>query len=255
MQEMTQRGYQMEYSRDNEEMHSIEGRQRKARTMLCVLREAIGSRLEHATALNLGCSTGIIDETLAPHVSAMMGVDIDLPAIELARAKRTAINLEFAVEDAMQLSFADARFDVVICSQVYEHVPDPHRMMSEIHRVLKPGGLCYFAATNRWSVMEKHYHLPFLSWLPPKLADTYVRSLGRGDAYYERHLGPGPLRALVRQFRLEDWTGRILDSPGDYEAEYLFPGRLSRTVARAVYRIAPVMFPGFIWVLWKTPEA
>lgn len=251
---MKQRGYQLDYSLGNEEMHSLEGRRRKARTMLCVLERTLGSRMQEVRALNLGCSTGIIDETIAPHVRAMTGVDIDEPAVALAKAARVGTNLEFAVEDAMQLSFPEHSFDVVICSQVYEHVPDPHRMMSEIHRVLKPGGMCYFAATNRWSVMEKHYHLPFLSWLPPRLADAYVRLLGKGDAYYERHLGPGPLRALVKQFRQEDWTGRILAAPREFEAEYLFPGRFSRAFARLLYRTVPVLFPGFIWVLWKQAD-
>lgn len=43
-------------------------------------------------------------------------------------------------EDLQALSFADNSFDVVLSSDVFEHVPDPYRAHSEIHRVLKPGG-------------------------------------------------------------------------------------------------------------------
>jgi len=43
-------------------------------------------------------------------------------------------------EDLMRLSFADASFDLVLSSDVFEHVPDPYLGHAEVHRVLKPGG-------------------------------------------------------------------------------------------------------------------
>ena len=42
--------------------------------------------------------------------------------------------------DVTDLNFADASFDVVICNHVLEHVPDDRKAMSELHRVLRPGG-------------------------------------------------------------------------------------------------------------------
>lgn len=245
------RDYQFEYSRDNAEMHSVHGRQRKAETMRRVLLEARGGSLLDADVLNLGCSTGIIDEYLAKHVRSMTGVDIDEPAVLLAESRKSAANMQFRVGDAMALSFDDCSFDVVICSQVYEHVPDAERMMSEIRRVLRPGGLCYFAATNRWGVMEKHYHLPFLSWLPGKAANAYLRLSGKGDVYYEKHLGYRGLLDLASAFEIEQWTGRIIDDPERYAASYMFPGRLARTVARSMHANLRPLFPGYIWLLRK----
>lgn len=246
------RGYQHDYSHDNLEMHSSEGRRRKAATMHRILDEALGpSRLAGASVLNLGCSTGFIDEFLAPHVRTVMGVDIDQPAIDLAKGRCTAGNVRFQVDDAMALTFSDATFDVVICSQVYEHVPDPARMIREIHRVMRPGGVCYFAATNRWAVMERHHHLPFLSWLPSGLADRYVRLFKRGDAYYERHLGYRDLLRLVSDFKLDDYTVRVLSEPTRYAAAYMLsPGRV--WVARLAYNGFRSLFPGYIWLLWKS---
>lgn len=245
------RGYQHDFSLAYESMHSVEDRQRKAATMLAVLREALGHRLADAATLNLGCSTGIIDEYLAGHVASMTGVDIDEPAIELASSRRSAPNVEFHIDDAMRLSFADASFDIVICSQVYEHVPDPARMMGEIYRVLRPGGVCYFAATNRWALVEKHHKLPFLSWLPSSMADRYIRLLGRGDAYYERHLGYGPLSRLVSRFRVEDCTEKILAAPNRYAVAYMVRGRLQPFVARVMLKYFRALFPGYVWLLWK----
>lgn len=252
---MTERGYQHGYAAINPQMHAEQGRQRKAATMLEVLREALGAdRLAQARLLNLGCSAGIIDAFLAPHVGTVLGIDIDSDAVAAAIRSRAGGNLSFRVADAMALDLADASFDIVICSQVYEHVPDAKRLMAEIERVLAPGGVCYFAATNRWAPIEQHYHLPLLSWLPQRVADGYLRLLRRGDRYYEKHLGYFALRRLAREFRIEDRTGTILADPDRYQAGYLFPGRGKRWLARAWFALLRPLFPGYIWLLWKQPR-
>lgn len=248
---MTDRGYQYDYSCSNDEMHSYESRTRKAVTMVAILREEMGDRLGAADVLNLGCSTGIIDQYIAKNVRSVTGVDIDVAGIELATSRNTDKNVTFQVDDAMHLSFTDDSFDVVICSQVYEHVPDARRMMSEIYRVLRQDGVCYFAATNRWAIVEKHYHLPFLSWLPTSLANRYVRILGRGNAYYERHLGRGELFNLVARFQVVDYTPKLLSKPDKYAVGYLFGKGLRLAGARIIFKVLRPFFPGFIWLLCK----
>ena len=93
-------------------------------------------------------------------------------------------NVDFKVMHALHTGFADNIFDVVVCNQMYEHVPDAEQLLQEIRRILVPGGVCYFGATNRLKVIETHYgRLPFLSFLPKPLANLYLRilGLGRGD--------------------------------------------------------------------------
>lgn len=243
------RGYQHDYAAGRPQMYDISERQRKAATMVAVLSRCLGEKLQSARVLNVGCSAGLIDEALAPSVGSVTGIDIDSSAIESAILRGLPTNVTLMVDDAMALSFEDRCFDVVICSQVYEHVPDVERLMAEIHRVLRPGGLCYFAATNRWAVVEMHHGLPFLSWLPPVLADRYMRFANKGDRYYERHLGHGALRRLVSGFTIRDFTGPILEDPEAFKAEYLFRGKLKRFVARLMFRFAHPIFPGYIWVL------
>jgi ubiquinone/menaquinone biosynthesis C-methylase UbiE len=230
-------------------MHSAVGRQRKAATMLAVLSDALGSRLAGARVLNVGCSTGIIDVFLAPHVQAVTGVDIDTPAIEEARLRCSVPNATFQVGDAMHLDFPDASFDVVICSQVYEHVPDPVRMMCEIGRVLRADGVCYFAATNRFCIMEQHYQLPFLSVIPVPLAHLYLRILRRGHFYHERHRSLGGLRRLVGSFVVEDYTRRMLADPDAYATRYMLGRGVRIRVARALAHWAYWIFPGYVWLL------
>lgn len=247
------RGYQTGFSSMHGSMYSIEERRQKASTMVAILNDAFGDRLKHADVLDLGCSTGIIDEFLAPHVGSMTGVDIDEPALNSAKSNKSAPNIRFEYGDAMNLRFEAGSFDILICSQVYEHVPDANRMMQEIYRVLRPCGACYFAATNRWALMEKHHHLPFLSWLPIPLANIYMRLAGKGDSYYERHLGYNDLTKLTSAFRIEDYTQKILADPSRFEAGYLFKNRTKLSIARAMFRWFRAAFPGYIWLLRKDP--
>lgn len=231
-------------------MHSSDGRKRKALTMLAVLEDALGAAgLAKARVLNVGCSTGLIDEVLAQQAANIVGIDIDAAAIALANERRTRDNMEFRLGDAMALDFGDATFDAVICSQVYEHVPDPVRMMQEIKRVLRPGGVCYFAATNRLCIMEQHYHLPLLSVIPVAWAHRYLRLLGRGDYYHERHLTLAGLRRLTNAFRIDDYTRKLLADPKRYHFEYMLGRGLKTRAIRLLGRGAYWAFPGYVWVL------
>lgn len=246
---MGERRYQYEFSAGNDEMHSLTGRERKAKTMLAILTEALNEQLAQARVLNVGCSTGIIDRFLAPHVATVTGIDIDVSAITSARACSNVPNANFYIGDAMHLDFRDASFDVVVCAQVYEHVSDPAQMMAEILRVLAPGGVCYFAATNRFCIMEQHYHLPFLSIIPVPMAHIYLRLAARGKYYHERHLSVWGLRRLVREFEVNDYTHKILSDPDRYSARYMLGSGIKLWIARTVARIAYGVFPGYVWIL------
>jgi len=75
-------------------------------------------RLGSLQALDIGSSTGIIDNYLAGHLGHVVGIDIDDKAIEFARENFTGDNLEFHIGDAMNLDFPDTSFDVAIFSVI-----------------------------------------------------------------------------------------------------------------------------------------
>ena len=246
------REYQYNFSKNSPYLYDTDNRERKARTMLAVLRDFLDKPLSECDVLNVGGSAGVIDNFLADHAARVVGIDIDDEAINHAQQKFTKDNLEFQVADALNLPFDDSSFDVVICSHVYEHVPDPVQMFEEIHRVLRPGGICYFSAANRLMWNEPHYNLPLLAPIPRPLAHIYIRLAGKADFYHEKHLTYWGLKTLVSKFSRSDYTVRLITEPAKFQTEYMLPaGSMKARIARAVAGWFYWALPGYIWVLQK----
>jgi ubiquinone/menaquinone biosynthesis C-methylase UbiE len=247
-----ERGYQYDFAASSPELYDSEGRSRKAATMVAVLQDYFGGPLHDMRALDVGASTGIIDAHLAQYFGSMIGVDIDTKALEHARTSFERDNLFFHRGDALNLQVPDEAVDVVICSHVYEHVPDARRMMDEIFRVLRPGGICYFAASNRLMWNEPHYNLRLLSAIPRPIAHWYVRLAGKATHYHELHLSYWGLKSLVKGFELVDYTVKIIANPDQYDASYMLPpGSLKTRVARLMAKHVYWLVPGYIWLLRK----
>ena len=179
-------------------LHDAEGRRTRGRRIAQALVDFGHVDLAHAEVLDIGCSAGLVTGEIASRARLVVGVDVDVES--LACAVRQSGRPRFVAASAEQLPFGDERFDAVVCNHVYEHVRDAARLMHEIHRVLRPGGACYFACGHTLQLIEPHYRLPFLSWLPRRMASAWLRRLGRGDAYTERFIAPWRLHALVRPF-------------------------------------------------------
>ena len=96
--------------------------------------------------LDLGCGPGTISVGLAEAVDPgeVHGIDMEASQIDLAHAAAEAgghANISFHVGNALDLPFESDYFDAVHAHAVIMHIPDTERVLSEIRRVLKPGGL------------------------------------------------------------------------------------------------------------------
>ena len=248
--------YQHGFSELHPETMFVEaGRLRKARKTVAVLLDAAsraGIDPAGARLLDIGCSTGILTRHYAEHFAEVVGVDIDDGAVEWARANRAADNVDSRVGDSLDLPFGEGSFDIVTCTHIYEHVPAPGRMLDEIFRVLRPGGLCYFAAENRLRLWDGHYDLPLLTVLPRPLASLVLRLTGKGRRRYETHLTWWGLRRIAARFEILDYTGQVVREPESFQAaDMIRPGSLAQRAALAVLRIAPWLSPTYLWVLRK----
>lgn len=238
------KGYQTDYAAGRSQMYDKKSREVKAVRIIKTLSDYFGkSKLRTLNVLDVGASTGIIDNILAKSFKRVVGTDIDKEAIRFARANFKRKNLVFKVEDAMKLSFKDKFFDVVICTHVYEHVPNSQKLFDEIYRVLKPKGACYLAAINSLWPMEPHYDLPFLSYLPKNMANIYVRITGKAKRYYETPTTYWGMKALTRKFKQIDYTGKIVTNPRKFG--YGIPA------LPFLGPIAKYIMPTIFWVLLK----
>lgn len=233
-------------------MFDHEGRRRKAETMIRVLSEQLAEPLSSLTVLNVGCWVGTIDEYLSRYFSSVTGIDINEKAIACAKKMFRKDGLSFEVGDALSTRFPSEKFDVVICSQVYEHVADANMLMAEVFRILKPGGVVYFAAGNRLVFIEPHYNLPLLSVLPRFIANFYTWASGKGNLCYEKHLTYWGLKSLIKKFELVDYTRKILAEPERFGTEYMVkPGTIKYKVANNIAKYMLWLVPGYIWILVK----
>jgi 2-polyprenyl-3-methyl-5-hydroxy-6-metoxy-1,4-benzoquinol methylase len=94
--------------------------------------------------LEIGCGNGEMQKYLDMLGWQTEGIDFDPIAVEKARSKGIKINLGSLHEQ----EYNDNTFDAVILSHVIEHVPNPLALLSEIHRILKPGGMISLVTPN-----------------------------------------------------------------------------------------------------------
>ncbi len=111
----------------------------------------VGDPLPGKTVLDIGCGGGIFSETLARAGARVSGIDQSTRSIEQARrhALDEDLRVDYHVADAAGLPFTDHSFDLVVASEVLEHVEDLQAVLGEIARVLRPGGLFVFDTPNR----------------------------------------------------------------------------------------------------------
>lgn len=102
-----------------------------------------------AKILDLGCGTGEASLRLPaifPGAAAVVGVDLMPELLAVARessrtrASQAGPEVTFVEGDGYALDFPDAYFDLVLCRHVTQLLPEPERVLAELHRVLVPGG-------------------------------------------------------------------------------------------------------------------
>ena len=124
--------------------------------------------------LDVGCGSGKQAVILAPHADQIIGIDLSEALIRVAEARcRAYPNAQFHVADACALPFPDAHFDrVVSYGDVLSHIVVRYaEAVSEMARVLKPGGRVTLEADTKWN-LGIFYH-------PEEILDA-LRTPGRG---------------------------------------------------------------------------
>ena len=100
---------------------------------------------------DVGCGAGFVINPL----TAQQKVAIDISYNQLSRVHDAALKIRANVED---LPIEDEWFDIVICTDIFEHVQNEHLLVQEVSRILKPGGMLLFACP--WKQDLSVYDLP-----------------------------------------------------------------------------------------------
>jgi SAM-dependent methyltransferase len=104
--------------------------------------------LEHAHVLEVGAGSGLLQDQVE-----------DYTALDISATARRYFHKPFVQADARAMPFDDGKFDAVWTIWVLEHVPNPEQALSEMRRVLKPGGmLLLFPAWMASQYAASGYH-------------------------------------------------------------------------------------------------
>jgi len=108
--------------------------------------------------LEIGCGIGSVVYELSRQGYDIAGIDISNKAIAYGREKYQDIQLD--VQPAEALGYEDESFDVVLSFDLFEHIAKIDRHVSEVSRVLRPGGYYLFQTPNKHSnvIFETLYH-------------------------------------------------------------------------------------------------
>lgn len=240
--------YQNNFSNNNSSVLNSDVRIIKAKKIFSVIKDYLKNTkgdLNKMTCLDIGGSAGFTAKLMSPCVKKFYVVDIDKNAIEFGKKNNFANNIGYEQGDAMNLRFKDKSMDIIVCNHVYEHVSNYHKLASEIYRVLKNDGFCYFGAGNRLNIVERHHNLPFLSWLPKFMANIYLRLMKKGSIYYENLLSYYGLKKLLRDFKIKDYTLEVINNPTKYYATDLIKNNslisyLPKFALKAIWLFIPI---------------
>lgn len=141
--------------------------------------------------LDLGCAGGFMAEALAQRGAEVTGIDPATEAIDAARAhaREGGLRIGYDVGVGEALPYDSASFDAVVCVDVLEHASDLNKVLSEVARTLRPGGMFLFDTINR---------NPLARLATITLAEDVLRLLPRGTHDPAKFIKPAELHTAMQ---------------------------------------------------------
>lgn len=108
--------------------------------------------LKGKRVLDVGCGGGLLTEKIAQQGADTFGIDASAQMIDIAKAhaQKSKITIQYGNTDIEHVKgFTSIGFDVILCMELLEHVPDYESVIAACKDVLNPGGIIIFATINR----------------------------------------------------------------------------------------------------------
>ena len=148
--------------------------------------------------LDVGCGGGILAEAMVGRGARVLGIDMAGKPLKVARLhalEAGCAGVDYREVEAETLAAeSPARYDVVTCMEMLEHVPDPASTVAACARLVKPQGWVFFSTINR---NPKAFLFAIVG------AEYVLNLLPRGTHEYARFLRPAELAAWCRQAGLD----------------------------------------------------
>lgn len=127
---------------------------RKVRHLLDVVRRQLGPT-EDVRALDVGCGVGLTDRYLVGRFRELQGTDISAEAVRRAAEANPSVRYMHSAGD--ELPYGDEGFDLAFAICVLHHVPpkERSRLVSELRRVVRPGGLVVLFEHNPFNPLTR----------------------------------------------------------------------------------------------------
>ena len=189
-------GSSMGYGKIASFYHKIFGRldintQIRARIIFKEL--AIIEKEKSDKVLDIGCGDGIFSIEPAKIGYSVVGVDLNVKSVNYAKyfSKRSEVKIDFLVDDASHLPFANESFDIILCSEVLEHIKDDEGAIREIERVLKQNGLLILTVpSDKASPYPGHVRCGYsLYEISSKLTKSGINIINKKIVSYPFRLG------------------------------------------------------------------
>lgn len=152
---------------------------------LAQIESCVAANWKPARALDVGCGDGGFLIAMAGRGAVAHGLDLSEGNLRGAQLRGRAWELPITLTlgSAGALPYPDGVFDVVTLGDVLEHVPQPERTLSQIARVLRPGGLLWLSTPTRFAIAnlwrDPHYRYFGVAALPRRGAAWYLSRVRR----------------------------------------------------------------------------
>lgn len=114
-------------------------------------------------AIEYGPGSGIYLPVLAKEFQHVVAADVEFAYLEgISPLLDDLKALSLMRDDIMNSTLVDNNFDLILCSEVLEHVPNPEKALATLYRIVKPGGIVVVTTPQRFSVLELCCKIAFL---------------------------------------------------------------------------------------------
>lgn len=217
-----------------------------------------------AKLLDIGCGNGNLSIVLGSLGYNVKGIDVDDTSVKTANERNTFPNVSFEVADANKFSMND-EFDLIVCTEVLEHLEVPGELVQSAYRILKPGGTMIVTVPNGYGPRESLMTKP-MQWMMRKGYSKTLVNIKKAFGY--KHATEQSSNPDLTH--LQFFTRRSLNSmmekvgfkkmafgKGDF-LEFVFPFSLLTNRIKALQRLdcavanyLPAGFTNCFYTSWK----